>query len=78
MTNAVDTFIEQLKELPEEEQEACAAVFLKDLRRRKRAKRNKETRGHPSLTILQEAQLEGLPSDYSERLDHYLYGVGEE
>jgi len=68
---------QELETLPEAEQEAYIGALLEELRRRKQ-NQNEETTAHPSLDILQESQIEGLPSDYSERLDHYLYGADDE
>ena len=69
---------QELETLPEAEQEAYIGALLEELRRRKQDQNEEETTAHPSLNILQESQIEGLPSDYSERLDHYLYGAGDE
>lgn len=70
-------FEKELDELPAEEQEKLGELLLDELRRRTQ-EREEETTTHPSLDVLQNAQIEGLRSDYSERLDHYLYGAGEE
>jgi hypothetical protein len=68
----------ELEELPEEEQEEIGEELLNTLRRRMQERREDEAVSHPSLDVLRDAQIEGLPSDYSERLDHYLYGADEE
>ncbi len=71
-------FEKELEELPDEEQEAYVTSYLEDLRWQKQSGEEGSTVTHPSLAILQKSELEGLPADYSERLDHYLYGTGEE
>lgn len=82
MTEKTEALIAQLKReleaLPEEEQEEYAGVLLEALRRSRQEREDEKSTAHPSLDVLRNAQIEDLPSDYSERLDHYLYGAGEE
>jgi hypothetical protein len=68
---------QELEKLPEDAQEECAETYLEDVRRRARSSDPSEA-GRRSLRILREAKLRDLPSDYSARLDDYLYGERDE
>jgi hypothetical protein len=82
MTDRIEKLLarlaKEIEALPEAEQEEIGEELLDTLRRRTRERGEDETTPHPSLAVLQNAQIEGLPPDYSERLDYYLYGAGNE
>ncbi len=74
MTQTTKRLITELQELPDAEQEAVAASFLEELRRRWKEK-EAEAEPYSSFTYLQEANIE-LPPDYSETYEERLYGRG--
>lgn len=77
-TDLLDQLEKKLETLPEAEQEAYVGALLEALRHRKQDRSEGETTTPPSLDILRQSPIDGLPSDCSERLDHYLYGADDE
>jgi hypothetical protein len=82
MTDTVKRIIGELKseldELPEEEQEAVATSYLRDLRRRKQQREQgqpaEENGLYGPFQIMLDADLD-LPSDYSETYEEHLCGT---
>ena len=76
MTKKAKKFIEELKKLPENEQEKYAKSLLRDLRRRKQKKEGKSGEGAEELyepfQIMLDADLD-FPSDYSQTYEEHLY-----
>lgn len=72
----IDELEHELEELPEEEQEAVATSYLRDLRRRKRQSEQRQADEEDTLyepfQLMLDADLD-LPPDYSETYEKHLY-----
>lgn len=77
MTNTMKMLIEELSQVPEEEQEKYAASFLQDLRRRKQQKEEGQVEPYASFQVLKEAKFEGQP-DESTTYEDALYGLNDD
>jgi hypothetical protein len=78
MTKTAQKLMEELSQIPEEEQEGYAKSLLRDLRRRKQQKEREpeEETGelYEPFQIMLDADLD-FPSDYSETYEEHLYGA---
>ena len=81
MTKTAQKLIEELSQIPEEEQEGYAKSLLRDLRRRKQQKEREPEEGqvqpYASFQVLRDAKLEGQP-DESTTYEDALYGLSED
>jgi hypothetical protein len=69
----LDELKEELKKLPEEEQEELAASVLEELRQRREREKESEEDPYSWLKILRDAKLSG-PEDASVTYEQKLYG----
>ena len=81
MTKTAQKLMEELSQIPEEEQEGYAKSLLQDLRRRKQQKEREPEEGqvqpYASFQVLKDAKLEGQP-DESTTYEDALYGLSED
>ena len=81
MTKTAQKLMEELSQIPEEEQEGYAKSLLQDLRRRKQQKEREPEEGqvqpYASFQVLRDAKLEGQP-DESTTYEDTLYGLSED
>ena len=81
MTKTAQKLMEELSQIPEEEQEGYAKSLLRDLRRRKQQKEWEPEEGqvqpYASFQVLKDAKLEGQP-DESTTYEDALYGLSED
>ena len=81
MTKTAQKLMEELSQIPEEEQEGYAKSLLRDLRRRKQKKEWEPEEGqvqpYASFQVLRNAKLEGKP-DESTTYEDALYGLSED
>ena len=81
MTKTAQKLMEELSQIPEEEQEGYAKSLLQDLRRRKQKKEREPEEGqvqpYASFQVLKDAKLEGQP-DESTTYEDALYGLSED
>ena len=81
MTKTAQKLMEELSQIPEEEQEGYAKSLLRDLRRRKQKKERDPEEGqvqpYASFQVLRNAKLEGQP-DESTTYEDALYGLSED
>ena len=81
MTKTAQKLMEELSQIPEEEQEGYAKSLLRDLRRRKQQKEREPEEGqvqpYASFQVLKDAKLEGQP-DESTTYEDALYGLSED
>jgi len=81
MTKTAQKLMEELSQIPEEEQEGYAKSLLRDLRRRKQKKEREPEEGqvqpYASFQVLRDAKLEGQP-DESTTYEDALYGLSED
>ena len=81
MTKTAQKLMEELSQIPEEEQEGYAKSLLRDLRRRKQKKEREPEEGqvqpYASFQVLRDAKLEGQP-DESTTYEDTLYSLSED